>query len=152
MTDWRVDIEDSVHDFLVVAELACDPISRSEIDVEYLAAPHSPPARIPVGTMAVYGFWHEGTWLKIGKAGPNSQNRYTYQHYNLESAPSTFADSLRGDPSMVATVGSDRLSINTWIRTSTCRVNILLPAHRQRELLSLLEAFLHLRLRPRYEG
>ena len=102
--------------------------------------------------MGVYGFWYDDAWLKIGKVGPNSKNRYTYQHYNLGSARSTFPGSLMGDSKMAPIVGSDRSSINAWIRTSTCRVNILLPAKRQPELLSLLEAFLHLRLRPRYEG
>jgi hypothetical protein len=53
---------------------------------------------------------------------------------------------------MAAVVGSDSLAVKKWMLASTSRVNILLPAFREFKLLSLLEAFLHLRLRPRYEG
>jgi hypothetical protein len=66
MNSWRTDVEEALNDFLVVAELARDPILGTEIKVEFLAAPHFPPSRLPVGTMAVYGFWHDGVWLKIG--------------------------------------------------------------------------------------
>ena len=39
-----------------------------------------------------------------------------------------------------------------WIERETSRVNILLPSTRGKKLLSLLEIFLHVRLRPKYEG
>jgi hypothetical protein len=89
--------------------------------------------------------------LKIGKAGPRSNARYVSQHYNAGSAKSTLAGSLAGDPHMLAVQGFDPLSAGDWIRQSTHRVNILMPASRRPELLSLLEAFLHVRLHPRYE-
>lgn len=100
--------------------------------------------------MAVYAFWSEGGWLKVGKVGPNSNARYTSQHYLAGSAPSTLAGSLMRSPP--TDNGFDPAQAGAWIRERTCRVNILLPAHQPRELLSLLEAFLHLRLRPRFEG
>lgn len=152
MTDWRDDIERAVTAFLAVAELAGDSISRDEITTEYLSAPHTPPTRLPSGKLAVYGFWGDGEWLKIGKAGPKSKARYTSQHYNPDSAPSTLARSLRSDKRMSTVAGFDPQAPGAWIRTSTCRVNILIPVHKRKELPSLLEAFLHLRLRPRYEG
>lgn len=152
MADWRTEIEDCVHDFLTVAALARDPISRGEIAIEYLPAPHVPPFRLPPRTRAVYGFWHDGIWLKIGKAAPKSNARYTSQHYNVESSPYNFARSLLADPTMATIVGSDPTIVGDWIKTSTSRVNILLSATRRPELQSLLEAFLHVRLRPRYEG
>lgn len=152
MTDWRDEIENAVTAFLTVAELACEPIPRDDIVVEYLAAPHRPPTRLPVGSMAVYGFWSDGVWLKIGKAGPNSIARYTSQHYNAGSARSTLAGSLAKDPHMLTVPGFDPNAVGAWIKTATHRVNILLPADRQSALLSLLEAFLHLRLKPRFEG
>ena len=148
---WRTDVEDAVKDFLNVTALARDPIPGVEITVEYLAAPHVPPLRLPRGTMAVYGFWHDGVWLKIGKAGQNSHARYAFQHYN-GGAQSTLAGSLKSDLQMATVVGSDPLGVNEWMLASTSRVNILLPASRGLKLLSLLEAFLHLRLQPRYEG
>jgi hypothetical protein len=152
MTGWRDDIERALAAFTSVSELAGDPISRAEMEVEYLDAPHRPPTRLPVGRMAIYGFRGDGTWLKIGKAGPNSNARYTSQHYNLGSAQSTLAGSLANDPRMRTVAGFDPRSPGVWIKAATHRVNILLPSQRQAALLSLLEAFLHLQLRPRYEG
>jgi hypothetical protein len=54
--------------------------------------------------MGIYGFWHDGIWLKIGKVGPNSHARYVSQHYNARSAGSNLAASLRKDPQMAAVV------------------------------------------------
>ncbi len=153
MGAWTHEIEHAVADFLAVAELARDPIARSGINVECFEAPHRQPSSLPAGMMAVYAFWHEGSgeWLKIGKAGPKSGPRYVSHHYHL-SAPSTLARSLAADPEMRGVPGFDPADPGDWIRRETCRANLLLPASRAPELLSLLEAFLHLRLRPRYEG
>jgi hypothetical protein len=38
------------------------------------------PSRLPLGTQAVYAFLLGERWLKVGKAGPNSQPRFTTQH------------------------------------------------------------------------
>jgi hypothetical protein len=152
MNAWRDGVETAITAFLTVAELAGDPITRADLVIEYLAAPHRPPTRLPAGKMAVYGFWGDGGWLKVGKVGSNSNARYTSQHYNPGSAASTLAGSLVADAKMKTVAGFDPKAPGVWIKASTHRVNILLPASRQRELLSLLEAFLHLRLRPRYEG
>lgn len=152
MTDWRDDVDEALTAFLAVAELAGDPVSRSDLELEYLAAPHRPPPRLPAGRMAVYGFWGDGAWLKIGKVGPRSNARYTGQHYHARGAISTLAGSLARDPRMLAVAGFDPQAPGAWVRAATHRVNILLPATRHPALLSLLEAFLHLRLRPRYEG
>ncbi|MBN2549895.1 MAG: hypothetical protein JXB15_12100 [Anaerolineales bacterium] len=151
MSDWREEIEHALDAFISVAELAGNPIARAEIQVEYLPAPHRPPTHLPAGKMAVYGFWGDGVWLKIGKVGPKSAARYCYQHYNGD-APSTLAGSLASDPKMRKVAGFKRNDPGEWMKASTSRVNILLSSQRERELLSLLEAFLHLRLRPRYEG
>lgn len=147
---WRVDIEQSIVAFITVAELARDPISIGDITVEYLPAPHRPRS-LPRGSMAVYAFWGDGSWLKIGKAGPKSGPRYTSHHYDPDRARSTLAGSLIGDPHMLSVRGFDPLSVGAWIKQSTHRVNILLPVSRRPELLSLLESFLHARLLPRYE-
>ncbi len=127
IANWRDDIERAVIDFVAVAELADDPIAIADISIEYLPAPHRPKSLL-VGMMAVYGFWGDGSWLKIGKAGPRSNARYGSQHYNAGSAKSTLAGSLAGDPHMLAVQGFDPLSAGDWIRQSTHRVNILMPA------------------------
>ncbi len=151
MTSWRRDIEDAISAFLTVAELAGDPTSRSEIDIEFLSAPHQP-GSLPRGKVAVYAFWGDGTWLKIGRVGAKSGARYTSHHYDPTRSRSTLAGSLAADPYMGAIPEFDSDFPGEWIRQCTNRVNILLPADRHVELLSLLEAFLHARLRPRYEG
>lgn len=152
MSDWRDEIEEALTAFGRVAELAGDPIARDEIEITYLPAPHTPPSRLPAGKMAVYGFWGNGRWLKIGKTGPNSNARYTSQHYNAGSAMSTLAGSLASDPHMATEPGFDPQAPGAWIKAATHRVNILLPTHREKTLLSLLEPFLHLRMKPRFEG
>jgi hypothetical protein len=152
MSDWRNEIERALTDFLTVANLAGHPLSPNELECEYLPAPHRAPSRLPTGRMAVYCFWSGGSWLKVGKAGPNSQARYTSQHYNPASAPSTLAASLLRDGRMKTVDGFTDARPGDWIKASCCRVNILIPTQMRRELLSLLEAFLHVRLTPRYEG
>jgi len=152
MTNWREEVENALTAFTTVAALAGDPIFRDEIEVEYLSAPHRPPTRLPANRMAVYGFCGDGAWLKIGRAGPNSKARYTSQHYNAGSAQSTLAESLSNDPHMLTVEGFEPKAAGDWIKTATHRVNILLPSQRRKELIALLEAFLHLRLRPRFEG
>lgn len=150
MNDWRNDIFEALCDFETVSRIAGEPIGDADFEVRYLHAPHRP-GMLPFGWMAVYGFWRDGAWLKIGKAGPNSGPRFTSHHYNL-SAPSSLARSLVNDPALAVESGFDPLVPGEWIKANSCRVDILMPSHRPMELLSLLEAFLHLRLRPRYEG
>lgn len=151
MGDWRAETEAAIEAFVRVAEFAGDPIPRSQLRVDLLPAPHSQPPSLPDGSMAVYAFsWH-GEWLKVGKAGTRSGPRYVSHHY-IMSAPSTLARSLAADPRMLGVEGFDPAAPSAWIRRETCRVNILMPASRDPKLLALLEAFLHLRLRPRYEG
>ena len=152
MNVWKNEISLALNDFTTVAQLAGDPISINDFQVQYLIAPHKPPSSIPAGKLAIYAFWWNGVWLKVGKAGPNSKARYTSQHYNPRSAGSNLARSLIKDSQMGTVAGFSSQNPGTWIKTSTSRVNILLPSDRNKELLSLLEAFLHVRLAPRYEG
>ena len=149
--DWRGEARAALEAFTKVADIGGAPLQQDELEIEYLNAPHRPPSRLPQGRMAVYGFWGDGEWLKIGKVGPKSNARYTSQHYNASSAPSTLAASLAKDERMAAVKGFNANSPGDWIKASTHRLNVLMPADKPRELLSLLEAFLHLRLRPRYE-
>jgi hypothetical protein len=151
MTSWREEIERAVSAFVAVAELAGDSISRSDIEVEFLPAPHRQPSRLPSGKRAVIAFWHDDEWLTVSRVGPNSAPRYLSQHYNRRS-DSTLARSLVNDPRMAAVAGFDPDAPGDWIRQETCRVNILLPANRSRTLLALLSTFLQVRLRPRYDG
>jgi len=149
--EWRRQIQESLTAFLDIAKLAGEPLSMDEIIVEYLDLPHRPPASLPAGMMAIYGFWGDGSWLKLGKAGPKSSARYTSQHYGF-SARSTLAQSLIRAHCRQPIAGFNPLTPGDWIKAQTHRVNILIPIQRRPELLSLLEAFLHVRLDPRFEG
>ena len=88
--DWRSEINDAVASFVTVAQLAGDPIAAHELIVEFHDAPHRQPSRLPAGRIAIYGFWVDGEWLKIGMAGPKSGPRYVSHHYHMK-APSTLA-------------------------------------------------------------
>ncbi len=102
--------------------------------------------------MAVYVFLYDGKALKVGKVGAKSQARYTSQHYNPSSAPSTLAATLlkRGDEIGVADLSID--TVGPWIKEHTDRINFLLPARLGPDVLSLLESFLHCKLNPLFEG
>jgi hypothetical protein len=151
VTAWRAVMDEALKDFVTVASLAHTRLCREDIETEYLEAPHKPPPLLPVGKMAVYGFWHSGEWLKIGLAGPKSNARYTSQHYNPNSAPSTLAASLVKDARMSEFADFDASAPGAWVKSRCSRVNILLDSKHGPFVLALLEAFLHLRLRPRYE-
>lgn len=151
MSDWRAQMSSAVADFVAVAQLAGDTVSSTDLAAEYLVAPHRP-SGLPTGKMAIYAFWAEGEWLKIGKVGANSDARYRSQHYAFGRARSSLANSLCNDTQMVARTGITPETCTDWIKTHTHRCNLLISVQHPKSLLSLLESFLHHRLRPRYEG
>ncbi len=146
-----MDVEALVADFIRVADLAGVTILREAIAVEVLPAPHHPPI-LPAGKMGVYIFQWGNQCLKVGKAGPRSHARYTSQHYNPRSSRSNLAKSLLKDCESLEIAGLDEHNVGEWIMKNTDRINILLDADAGMPLLNLLEAFLHCRLKPRFEG
>lgn len=152
MSDWQKDILDAAKDFVIVAELAGVPMQLDEFKIEFLPAPHKQPTTLPAGKMAIYGFWYNNQWLKIGKAGSKTKARFTSQHYNPDSAQSTLAKSLLLDPKTREFVGFDESEPGKWLKKCTNRFNIYISTEKGIDLLSLLEVFLHTRLHPRYEG
>lgn len=139
-------------DFATVARLAGVTLAASDIRVEELPAPHTPPSRLPAGQMAVYVFSLGADVLKVGKVGAKSQARYTSQHYNPGSAQSTLAASMIAEAERLGLSDAERAEIGNWIRANVDRVNILIPVDQGVPVLTLLESFLQCRLRPRYEG
>lgn len=139
-------------DFLIVAKLGGIKIKSDAIRIEILEVPHRPPSNLPKGKMAIYTFSHEECVLKVGKAGSRSQARYTSQHYNPGSAPSTLAASILKDEDTVQRYELNEWNISDWIKENTDRVNFLLDASMGKWVLNLLEAFIQCRLQPRYEG
>ena len=147
-----MDAQTLIQDFLRVAALAGARLAASEIEAETLQAPHRPPSRLPAGKTAVYVFSYGDTVLKVGKAGPNSGARYTSQHYNAASAPSTLAASLLKDGEEIGVSGLTVESAGDWIKSNTLRTNFLIKTECGVPTLSLLEAFLQCKLKPRFEG
>ncbi len=150
MVSWTEELETAARDFLVVARLAQAPLRWEDLELEYLEAPHRP-VGLPEGKMALYGFWYQGEWLKIGMAGPNSNARFMSQHYIPGSAKSTLAASLLNDDSISLTENLNSANIKDWLKMKTNRANIFLDARHGQPLLCLFESFLHVRLKPRYE-
>lgn len=146
------DYETVLNDFNTVTRLAGVELPEGAIIVETLSAPHVPPATLPVGKMAVYVFSKGPDVLKVGKVGRKSRARYTSQHYNPISAMSTLAASVLGDREQLGCEDVDAGDVGSWIRGNIDRVNLLMDEHVGVRVLTLLEAFLQCRLRPRYEG
>lgn len=112
--------------------------------------PHAP-GTLPRGTMGIYTFLYNDEFLKIGKAGPRSNARFFSQHYRADGAQSTLAKSLLADEAM-APLGLTEESVGDWIRQNTRRIDILLDERLGVFALELIEAALHYRYEPRYEG
>lgn len=146
------DPRSTLSDFKTVADLAGVRLSDHDIKIEQLPAPHIAPTRLPPGMMAVYVFSRKDEVLKVGKVGPNSHARYTSQHYNPGSAMSTLAGSLLSDREPLGLMHLDETNISGWIKKNVERVNFLVSELLGPHILSLLEAFLQCRLKPRYEG
>lgn len=105
-----------------------------------------------MGKVAVNVFVHDGRCLKVGKAGSKCRARYVSQHYNPDSAGSNLAKSLLGDASAFGEAPPERAAVGDWIRAHCDRIDFLLDAVRGMAVLTLLEAFIQCRLRPKYEG
>lgn len=101
--------------------------------------------------MGVYTFWYKEKFLKIGKAGPNSNARFLSQHYNPRSAQSTLAASILLDKGM-QNEGITEGNVGDWIKNNCRRVDILLDADLGIFALELIEAALHYKYEPLYEG
>jgi len=83
-----------IDDLVAVANRAQVILARSDLEVEFTGPPHVRPSRLPFPKQAVYGFLFSEHCLKVGKAGPSSEARYTSQHYNAKSSGSNLAKSL----------------------------------------------------------
>ncbi len=148
---WRLDIESALFDFKKIMNIASEKFMDLDFSTEFLAAPHRP-SGLPKGKMAVYCFWGDNCWLKIGKVGENSDARFRSQHYLPKSSNSNLAKSILNDTNFVNRNSIQQLTCKEWMQENLNRCNILIDAKHPKTLLSFLETFLHVRLNPRYEG
>lgn len=151
-----------IEDFVLAVQKACGKsIAPHEITHECLVAPHDS-KNLPAGKGAVYVFTLSQSSksvagpnraLKVGKAGPNSNARFRYQHYRSGSAKSTLAGAIENNPILHSYIGLDRApaDIGAWIRQNTDRDNFYVDADRK-DILSMLELYLKGRLGPVFEG
>ena len=141
----------AISDFASAATLAGFECDVHKILVDIAPAPHRP-SGLPTGRMAVYCFFLNGQALKIGIAGSESDARFRSHHYSPNRANSTLAGSLLKHPNKIGIAAIPASSIGDWIKAHTGRINFLLPPSYGKVMLSQLEAFLHVRWRPTYEG
>lgn len=125
-------------------------LDSAKITIDDLGCPHTPKG-LPSGKMAIYTFQKDGQYLKIGKAGPNSDARFRSQHYSPYRAKSNLAKSLLDDKDM-AIHNLDENNVDEWIRKNIHRIDILLDQDVGIFVLNFLEAFLHCKFKPKYEG
>lgn len=126
------------------------PIDKLKYEIIDRGIPHQPKA-LPSGVMGVYIFWYEGKLIKIGKAGPKSGARFLSQHYNPQSAKSTLAASILADKRM-QDKGITDSNVGDWIKNNCRRIDILLNSDLGIFALELIEAVLHYKYEPIYEG
>ncbi len=156
-----IDQSGLVETFLKIAKLARVDLPSSDVRSELLRAPHKRPSALPENSQAVYAFLLDGHCLKVGKAGPKTQARFTSQHYGM-NAPSTLAKSILNHRKPVAALlprerrhevdALDQESIGVWMERNTTRLHVFLPTRVGGLALSLLEAFIQCRLKPLFEG
>lgn len=105
--------------------------------------------------MGIYIFKYETTYLKIGMAGPGNNSRFSVQHYSLTPhISSTLAKSILKD---IEFYHSHKLNesnnIGEWIKQYCQRIEIIFNANEcSRFAFPLIEAALHYKYKPRYEG
>lgn len=122
-----------------------------KIDIVDRGQPHTAPRRLPNGKMAIYTFIYEGDFLKIGKVGPNSNARYTSQHYHPNASRSNLAKSILDDIAMKKN-GITESNVGEWIKNNCRRIDIEIDAELGFFALELIEALLHYEFTPKYEG
>ncbi len=143
-------MNDAIDGFLSALAIAGVTLDRARISIEDLGCPHAPKG-LPSGKMAIYTFKKGKIYLKIGKAGPNSDARFRSHHYNPYRAKSNLAKSLLDDGDMEM-YNLDEDNIDDWIRQNIRRIDILLDKDAGIFVLNFLESFLHCKFNPKYEG
>lgn len=133
-----------------ISDIAGKPIEKYRYTIVDRGMPHQPKS-LPPGMMGIYIFCYGGKFLKIGKAGPSSNARFLSQHYNPKSAQSTLAASILSDARM-RNKGINEDNVKEWIKNHCRRIDILLDAELGIFTLELIEALLHYKYEPLYEG
>lgn len=128
-------------------------LSEKSYYIEDAGCPHKQPS-LPKGYAAIYIFAYESEtgceYLKIGKANAKTGPRFTSQHYGF-SARSTLAKSICSD-NRFCQMGINQKNAKEWMLNNLHRVNIFISVEQGKAITELVEAILHYKFRPRYEG
>ena len=135
-----------------ISEVLGKEILSTSYRFEFLGIPHRAPKFLDNGKMAIYIFKYKDTYLKIGKVGAKSKARYTYQHYSPKSSNSNLAKSILKDEVFSISHSITKENVGQWIKDNCQRINILIDEELGRLALSLIEAALHYKYNPKYEG
>ncbi|MBD5643893.1 hypothetical protein HYH96_08275 [Clostridium botulinum] len=125
-------------------------IDKEKYQIVDRRMPHQPKS-LPQQKMGVYTFWHNGKFIKIGKAEPKSNPRFESQHYNPKSSKINLAASILSDERMKDKDITEN-NIGDWIKNNCRRVDILLDSDLGIFSLELIEVALHYKYEPIYEG
>ena len=149
-------IDDITYTMEYIEEIARnlgDILPNESYYIEDEGCPHIQPS-LPNGYAAIYIFTYgtdkEYECLKIGKVNVNSAARFKSQHYGF-SAPSTLAKSICKDKKF-AQMGINEDNVKKWMLNNLHRINVFINAEQGKAITELVEAILHYRFRPRYEG
>ena len=111
---------DLISDFdriiLEISSVLGKPIEKHKYRIIDRGVPHQPKT-LPLQMMGIDKFCYNGEFLKIGKAGPNSNARFLSPHHNPRSARSTLAASILQDDRMQG-VGINESNVGQWIRNN----------------------------------
>lgn len=134
-----------------------------DIATEVLPAPHRPPVlRTGFGAVYVFALGSDygretpagpGAVLKVGRVGPASGPRFSYQHYG-SSARSTLAKSLVRYKIMWPWLGIDMiddLAVKSWMLRHLDRAHFYVPAGHD-VVLASLEVYVRARVGSVFEG
>jgi len=125
------------------------PLSKESYEVIDRGIPHKP-VGLPIGKMGIYTFLFDGHFLKIGKAGANSDARFRSQHYGFY-APSTLAKSIVSDAEMDS-FDINETNVGDWIKANCRRIDVLIDSNMGIFALEFVEGLLHYLYEPKYEG
>ena len=122
-------------------------IEGVDFDIIYQPLKHKP-VSLQKGKIAVYTFYYNGDFLKIGQSVDNS--RYQSNHYTECKGQIRLANSIKADQKMMAVVGNSR--IDDWIKNNCERYDVLIDASKHDKMtLNFVEGLLHYYYKPKYE-
>lgn len=148
---WLAEVANAaVQDFVRISAVIGYEIDLDRIVIEVSPAPHK---RGPLRAhhMGIYSFWWRLEALKVGLASPNNNARFRYHHYSPGTSGSNLALSLSRCFEEFAQ-SEEAVNYRSWIETEVDRIDFQMPAEWGQPIGRLMEAYLHARWRPRFEG